>query len=63
MTRGFTVIETLIVIAICLIVAAAVFMTHKRRSEFREACSQRGGETVHDGRQWQCMPKVNGSEQ
>lgn len=52
---GFTVIEALIVAAIVLTLAALIVGAVTNRSNFEAACAKRGGETVYDGRQYQCM--------
>ena len=54
---GFTLIEALIVAAIVAIIVILVIGTEKNRHNFERACEKTGGDTVWDGRQYQCLKR------
>jgi hypothetical protein len=50
-----TYIEYLIIAAILAIVGALFVGATCSRDKFEAACAKSGGETVYDGRQYQCL--------
>jgi hypothetical protein len=48
-------IDYLVGAAIAAILVVVFFGSKENRDSFEAACAKSGGETVYDGRQWQCM--------
>lgn len=54
---GFTLIEALIVAALLAALALVLIGGNVNRDRFERACDKSGGETVWDGRQYQCLKR------
>ena len=60
---GFTLIEALIVAAIVAITIILVIGGNINRDRFERTCDKSGGETVWDGRQYQCLKRRQPGEE
>lgn len=58
MNERITITEALIIIAIVGILLTVVLGAGRNHGKFEDACTEAGGKTVWDGRQWQCIKKL-----
>lgn len=52
---GIEMVAALFMVIIFIAVVFGVYGNYQREQDFKEACSDVGGASVHNGRNWECV--------